>query len=517
MNPKRFFTLFSLCLTFHALAQSPSLNAVLPLALRSGQTTTLTFSGQNLGGATELWTSFPAEIIHEPASTASDSDKSAFRVSLLPDVPVGIGAIRLATTHGVSSLQLLLIDDLPSRVDNGTNQTMETAQEITAPVAIDGNSTELGFDFYQISAQRGQRLWIEAVAQRIGSDLDPVLRLLDAHGRELAYCDDAPGLGGDARLESQISETGKYYVEVRDTRYKGGAKYKYHLRVSHSDLATLSYLPVRLAGFVAASAGPLPSRAELEPNSTVATANRIDVPATITGQFGKPNDRDFYEFQARQGQRLIFLGKTRSLGSPCDLFMRLFKADESLVAEANISGANEGSLTNTFSETGTYRLLVEELNHTGGPELEYCIDIEPLPPGFTLNVETDKVEAAAGGTCELKVSCSRREYSGPITLALAGDAGAFELGNNIFPAKTNETQLKLSVPAKLKPGSIVHFTVTGYAKVGDTYFETQASTIPALRKLFPMMIYPLQQLDGLIGLGVKAPEKPKEPVAAKAL
>jgi len=41
--------------------------------------------------------------------------------------------------------------------------------------------------------------------------------------------------------------------------------------------------------------------------------------------------------------------------------LRLFNADGKQLAEADITGANEGTLTNKFNQAGTYRLFVEEL------------------------------------------------------------------------------------------------------------------------------------------------------------
>jgi hypothetical protein len=256
---------------------------------------------------------------------------------------------------------------------------------------------------------------------------------------------------------------------------------------------------------------------EIEPNGTPETATKIPVPSVINGRFSKPKDRDWFEFYASTGQRLVFSGKTRSLGSPCDLFMRLFNADGKQLAEADIAGANEGTLTNKFNEAGTYRLFVEELNRGGEPDFVYRVEVEPFHPGFDLSLETNKVEAASDGSFELKVTAARREYDGPITLSLAGLGDDFVLENNVIAEKKTEVSLRVKSPARVEAGQMFHFTIVGQARVDDADQETTASTMVALRRLWPLLRYPPLELDGPIGLGIKAraskseEEKPAKP------
>ncbi|MBM3840557.1 MAG: hypothetical protein FJ398_21865 [Verrucomicrobia bacterium] len=496
-------------------AQSPSLTHTIPSAVAPGKTTALTLVGDNLAGATEIWTSFRA---HTAIVSASDASGSSSRlicdVSVSEDVPRGIGAIRVATTNGISNLLLVSIDDLSTLSKCGTNKTVQGAQLLSLPIAVDGAAEELGFDYYQFDAAAGQRVNVDIVAHRLGSALDPVVRLLDANGRELAYCDDDPGAYADARVTHRFTAAGKCVIEVRDIRYQGGSKHRYRLRVGDFSQVPLRLLPINEPGFRPASLSPLVERAEVEPNDTPATALPISAPVVIAGTFAQNRDRDFYEFEVQKGQRLVFAGRTRSLGSPCDLYLELRKADDSLVAEANVTGADEGAITNRFNEAGTYRLLVEELNRQGGPDFKYRLEIRPHPPGFALSVETDKFEASAGGTFDVKVECARREYDGPITLSVLGGGSGLALSDSVIPAKTNSVQMKLALPPDLPAGRILHFVLVGRAQTGESSYETQATTMPAIRKLFPQMLYPPLELDGLVALGIKPGQKAESTAAS---
>ncbi|HEY2952209.1 MAG TPA: hypothetical protein VGK40_06490 [Verrucomicrobiae bacterium] len=509
MNRSQAQALATLFLVYNAGAQIPALHRAVPSAAIPGQSTDINLFGENLADVTPWWTSFPAKAESISGEGRAEQDKTVVRLTIPPKTPVGIGALRLWTSNGVSSLLLFMIDDLPSLAGSGTNRSRATAQRLTPPVAVDGSCDELGSDFYKFTAIKGRLVSIEVIAQRLGSPLDPLVRLLDANGRELAYCDDEPGLGADARIQHTFSASGEYYIEIRDTNYQGGPRHRYRLRVENHPPAPLPF-PLRAP----VGNGTLPSSTELveaEPNNTPQTATRITVPSAINGRFAKPKDRDWYQFDAKKDQRLIFRGQARSLGSPSELFLRLTWPDGRRIAQANLSGSDEGTITNTFSEAGSYCLLVEELAQRSGPEHVYRVEIETYRPGFALTVDTERVQATQSGSFEIKVNCARRDYSGPIQFALDGGGGQFALESKTSSNKTNEIHtLKATLPPGLPPGSLTQFQIVGRATINDQEFTTTASTMPALRKLFPQTPYPPAQLEGWIGLGIKPSPSPAE-------
>ena len=122
----------------NSIAQSPSLNYAVPSSVAPGKTTAVTFFGENLNGAEELWTSFPAKVarVSSDKTNRAGSREIAFRLSIPKNVPVGIGAVQLTTTNGISDLRLFMIDDLPGIAKSGTNRTIGSAQELKLPVAV---------------------------------------------------------------------------------------------------------------------------------------------------------------------------------------------------------------------------------------------------------------------------------------------------------------------------------------------------------------------------------------------
>ena len=493
-----------------ALAQGTDI----PLALTAaapGRTVSLGFAGEGLGVARALWTSFRAESKPDPDAKAR-ADRAAFLVTVPKDCPTGIGAVRLAATNRFSSLVLVLIDSLPSVSATGGNRTLAKAQRVQLPVAVDGACAELSSDFFRFAARAGQRVSVDVVAQRVGSALDPWVRLLDARGRELAFSEDSPGAGADARLTHTIPADGDYLVQLRDSRHQGGEAYRYRLRLGDFPLAPLPFLN-DAAPFPQLAEFALKTQREVEPNDTAATATRSELPALIRGEFQKPGDRDFFQFTIPQPGRWLVLGRTRSLDSPCDLLLTLQNSSGETLATSKPTSADEGIITNSFKAAGTYVLRVEELNRlggggagggSGGGGYPYQIAIQPHT-GFSLTAETEKIEAPSGGVLKLKITCARRDFDGAITLAITGDAREFALTNHLIAAKKTETTLHATLPATLAPGTVLTFQVVGTTESNDpkrSVLGVVTQTSPALIKAFPNLPHPPAALDGLFTLGV---------------
>jgi hypothetical protein len=494
-------------LALNTFAATPNVTRISPLAAVPGKTTVITLLGDNLQGAVDLWTSFPCEV-----APAKSSDSTAFELKV-PTQTTGIGAIRLITTNGLSSLHLLLIDFLPTVEAAKTNHSPATAQRLLGQVAVDGVCEELRSDFYRVTAKKGDRLSIEVVAQRLGSPLDPLLRLLDTQGRELAANDDAPGLGADARLDFNCPKTGEYLIEVRDTQHAGGARHRYRLRVGTPLPTPLRFLTSPEVSKLTEPIDPPRSANEVEPNDDGTRAQLIRLPVEVAGRFDRPGDRDVFEFQAGKGERIVFAGRTRSLGSPCDLFLQLQTTNGTKLAEANATGSDEGILTNRFNADGAYRLVVEELNRNGGPAFAYRVASRELKPGFALSTETERVSVPAGDSIEIEVKPDRREYDGPIQLTVVGLPESFSVSNAVITAKTNATKLRISAPSDLALGDFFLFSIVGSAVIDGANVSERTSTLPALRSLFPELRHPPAELDGLISLSISESKSsnPKPP------
>jgi hypothetical protein len=523
----------SLLIATFSFAAPPDIDSIAPLALRPGASTELKIFGSNLGEASNLWVNF--------AATSESLGDGRWRITLPSDVSTGIGALRVYGSNGVSRLALVMIDDMPTVTESKTNKTRATAQTVELGTAIDGRCDELSYDWFKIRANKGQRVSIEVVAARLGSRLDSVLRVFNTAGKQIAQNDDAPGLRADSFVSFVAAADEDHFVELRDVNYSGNSEMFYRLRIGEFSLATTvfpavvspggkqSFALAGPAGVVARTEaratnssalslmlrGPRGStfaRAliseqrqiiEREPNDKPAQAVPCSWTNGINGRFDQPNDRDCYEFSARKGDRLEFTAATRSLGAPCDAVLEIQSADGKTLARSNPVNADEGIVSHKFANDGRYRLIVEEANGASGASCVYHIDAQRAA-GFALSLEEERFNVAPGKTLDLKVSITRGDYKGAVTLGLAG-LDSFTWTNHVIGEGKSNATMKVTAPATLPPGSMHSFSVFGTSKRDGTEVQARASTAPALRRRFPQMLYVPIEWDGEVTLGIVAP------------
>lgn len=532
-------------------AQAPSISAISPRAVTPGETADVTLRGTNLAGDTQLWTSFPCEAALAPEieGNGTKSDQVVFRLAVPANASLGIHALRVATPGGVSPPRLIVLDDLSSVSQQGDNTTPPNAQSLTLPVAVDGTMGKLSHNYYRFGAAAGQRLSFEVLSRRLGSALDPVIRLLDAEGRELIYSDDEAGLSADSRICYTFQAAGDYVLELRDIQYRGGGDYFYRLRIGDFPCVTVPYpmgakrgseVTLSFAGpdvedlepmtitvpsdplsdwlnVAARRAGGLSSGfavvalddrgefLEAEPNDSVEQANRAGLDTNLNGRFEQPGDVDRFVFSATKGQQYTFATVTRRQGSPSDLHLRLLNSDGSQVAEAEDTAGHDASLTYTFPQDGDYTLVVRDLSHRGGSEFAYRIEVKPHQAGFALSATTDRLNIPAGGVALVTVNAVRFGYNGPIAVS------AVDLPQNVTSVPTvigpgrNSVVLSVQAAPDAAAARISPIRVHGTATTGETDYQTTASVTAALRNTLNNMPFPPRILAESMVLAV-APE-----------
>ena len=532
-------------------AAPPQIARFSPLALMPGKTVELTLHGQNLLDARSLWTSFASrcEFVAGDDEASKKGEKLLCRVTSPREEQVGVGAMRLVTGEGVSNPILVMLDDLPTVVESENNHIIEQAQSINWPTAVDGQCDPLQEDWYRFHAAAGQRLSFEVVSQRLGTALDPVLRLLTPDGKEVVRLDDAQGSGGDSRFMHTFDSDGDYLLSVGDVRHAGGGGFRYRLRVGSFPLIKAVYpaggrsgsvtsfelvgpppdadsllhvaLPdtgnsARLvpfsvpsaegagSGWFQVEATPGSESLESEPNNGPGEATPAQIPGALNGRLAEIGDRDHFKFQAKQGQRMHCVAVTRELGSPCDLYVSLHQADGAQIAVARQE--RQTVLDADIPQDGEYTLQVEDLLGGGAPDHVYRIDVSDTYSGFALSAEQTQYSAPQCGTFIIKVLAQRRGYNDPIELAVEGLGDGVTLeGNKLEGA---ETLLKVTLPASIPSGELRHATIVGKAKVGEQTVTVPASQREPLRAMFPNALSLPTQLEETVAIGVGPPFPP---------
>ncbi len=529
-----------------------------PWSIAPGRTTTVTFFDPELGQPIGLWNNFGASSFPIAGSSKdAEPGRATYQITAPYDASVGIGAIRLLTSRGPSRLQLIMIDDMPVIAQSSGNHSLRAAQKISLPVAVEGTCQSMAIDYYRFTGKKGQRVSAEIVAQRLGARMDSLLRLLDSRGRELAYNDDSPGAGSDSRFSIIVPADGNYFLEVRDVNYDGGEACRYHLRVGNFPLIASAFpagaqagteaefhfdcvdgetfpavkftpapglnrqfisvctAPAQGSGFVPILVDDGPQVAEHEPDDSPSSAMSISIPTTINGGLDRPGDRDYYSFHAKRDERFTFSAQTRSIGSPASVRLTVYNSDGAQLGVSKPEGPDDGSVAFTAPSDGIYKLLVEDLTDAAGRGSVYRIRTGGPANGFSLSVDSDKVEGVAGKSVTLKITATRGTFQGPITLSLAGDAmGNLKLEDNVIARGKTETDLRIILPAKARATELFNLRIVGKANVSGRSVEETVSTEPQLKRLFPKMEYLPPELDGLIGLELISARRLSSPPAS---
>ncbi|MFM7929503.1 MAG: hypothetical protein ACKO9Q_17490, partial [Pirellula sp.] len=158
-------------------AQMP-LSAMAPHALAPGKTVRVEFTGNQFKNPLRVGGSIPIEaqwISVEPTKAVAD-------LRIPDNAPLGPKTIWLATDESISEPLQILVDELPSIADSGTNHNRAQPQVLTIPCAVDGKSDAALSDFYQVHLGANTSVSIDCIAERIGSTMDSVLRIWDAQG-----------------------------------------------------------------------------------------------------------------------------------------------------------------------------------------------------------------------------------------------------------------------------------------------------------------------------------------------
>jgi hypothetical protein len=372
-----------------AQAGSPQIGNISPFGVQRGVATEVTVNGGNLLGNPHVIAPFP--IRTEPVDPKRSSAGAwTFRMTVASDVAIGVYPIRVQTDDGLSNLFLFSVGQLPQVSEKEENSTFESAQLIpTPPLVVEGQAAGNDVDFFKFSGKKGQKIVIDAQCARIGSGVDPTIRLTTAAStrRFIASADDSPGLLTDSRLVTELPEDTDYVVEVSDSRYQGGGRPVYRLLIGSVPVADEIYPLGGRAGetvgfelrggtmggmrIAAATLAPPPGTflhwprmncqflgsetaanftrdvesvfplivenlPELrEPVDPLASPARAVAPVVFNGRIDPPGDQDRFTLAVTPGQRLHVSVDASAHGSALDGTLRVLGSNGSQIAEAD--------------------------------------------------------------------------------------------------------------------------------------------------------------------------------------
>jgi hypothetical protein len=507
----------------NAPAQSPEITRILPTSGSAGEKLPFVLEGKNLANPKSLWTDFPASVEWNPAQP--DKNKLQGTITLPTNPTSHTGFLHLTTQTGLSNPLLFLVDDLPVLRKNAPGK-LDQALPVPVPHAVAGHTDTAEPEFFRITLTAGQSVSIEVHAARIGSRLDPKLRLLDPSGVICASIDDTPGLAGDCRIRFTAKQTGDHFIELRDSAFNGGPDLRYHLRIGDFPLVDSVYPPLAKAGtrqtFHALPATtpasppitlelpndpslnvPTPFRFSANTPASLASVRLTDSPViaesidstisesqpaltetcVVVGRLSQPKECDAYSLSLKKDDRIFLDPLNREIGSAATLHFSIHHADGTLLTANDPQGQNleaDAPLSFKAPKDGLYQLRVEDAARRGHPSLIYAFHFLKNPAPFEISVASDRFIAPKGGSFTSKVTAQRKGMNEPITVHVEGfgqtplpHGTRFE--NNVIEKGKNDTTLRVTLPNGLPEGSVQHIQFRATAHDKDTEWSALAS------------------------------------------
>ena len=221
-------------------AAPPSITELQPRGAQKGRPFTLTIAGQNLGEGARIVSAMPATFTPmAPPTGMAEGRYATFLVEPKGDLEVGVYPLRVQSGDGLSNILLFSVGAFPEINEEESqpggvahsNDSIEKAQSLpTSSITLNGTLRGAERDVYRLQVKAGERRVFEVDARRAGSAIDPVIRVMDGNGKQIARSEDAPLLNLDPRLDMTFPAAGYYYVEIHDARFSGQAQNFYRLK-----------------------------------------------------------------------------------------------------------------------------------------------------------------------------------------------------------------------------------------------------------------------------------------------
>jgi Bacterial pre-peptidase C-terminal domain len=200
--------------------RQPQINTVFPMGIQPGQKLRFEVQGEFLDGASQLL----FESADASGSVVSTSfTKALVDVAVTPEALPGPRRFRLVSERGVSNAVLFRVSRWPTPAEKEPNDDLDSPMPVAAPSLISGRlQTDQDVDLYRFHAKAGERLQLNVLGARNGTNADVSLAILYPDGREVAH--DEGRFIWDPYLDHTFEASGDYIAAITLTRMPAGGQ-----------------------------------------------------------------------------------------------------------------------------------------------------------------------------------------------------------------------------------------------------------------------------------------------------
>ena len=478
-------TIGGLFVSAWSLAAQPVLTDLQPRGAQQGKPFTLTITGRNLGEGAKIRSTMPASFTlltpDQPAATPpaqgppmqTEGRYATFLVEPAADLAAGVYPIRLATSEGISNVQLFTVGAFPEITEDesrpgalpNTNDNVTTAQSLPPPpFTLNGTLRGAERDMFRLHAKAGEKRVIEVEARRCGSAIDPVLEIVDAAGKVIARSEDAPLIGLDARVDVTFPKDGEYLIVVRDARFSTQTANFYRLKVgsytypsevfplggrrgeqvetslgvgkAKVDLRTVgSNVHQVFVNMPGSPALPVPFAVGDDPEVTAPVGDAaISAPVTINARLAAAGQVDRYTLRVPASGAMTLRIQARELGTSKLMAVITVRDDKGTVLgrsgdeplAEDLYNVNQSRTSGdpilrlaTLAGLDHVNVTIEDLARRGGPDYGYRLNVQPIAQDFRVILNSAFVNVPADGSVAVPVTVQRQGFEDEIQLRVA--------------------------------------------------------------------------------------------------
>ena len=442
------------------------------------------------------------------------------QITIASDAQPGQRLWRVSSARGGTGGRPFIVGDLPEVIEHESNSTPETAESITLPVTLNGQiAGEQDHDHFTFPLAAGELVCIDVAANRLGSPLDPLVEVYGPQGQKIAV--EELRHGSDPVLLFRAVEGGTHRVLFANLNFQGGPQYVYRATLTTAPalltpfpaggqagktvpfrLLPLSSQETRLAQehqqllpaqpgiplLFSPPGGPAerielqvhehPVGVELEPNDTLAQANRIAHPVIQYGRLTNRDDVDGYRFTATAGEALTIACREVPGGMGSLPVVQVVDANGGELARASAVELypRPCRLEWKAPAAGEYLIRVRD----GGPatrETVYALAVTATVSDLTLTATTDILNVVQGNRAELELRIDRQGgLAVPIDLEIDGLPEGMKAEPLQIPPQGDTFRLALIASDDTRPGDS-RLRIRGRAKLGDSTLERTVGAI----------------------------------------
>ncbi|MCM8788680.1 MAG: hypothetical protein NC907_02695, partial [Candidatus Omnitrophica bacterium] len=270
------------------------------------------------------------------------AEELQLQITIEPDVLPGDYELWLKTPAGVTNPVVFQVSKYPEFCCSYSQhryqkESIDRETEILQiPCVLNGRIMPGKVNRFTLRLDKGKEIIIVGQARKLVPYLadgvpgwfQSVIALYDEKWKEVAYADDYY-YQPDPLIEFKVPETGIYFLEIRDSIYRGREDFVYRVYVMEKkDTGTLFPHLISPAYGIEEKLSQLPENVRnlpkfKETEQRLPFAQSISIPVLIKGCIDFQKDVDIYRFFGKQADTVVIEVYGRRAGSPIDSLIRL--------------------------------------------------------------------------------------------------------------------------------------------------------------------------------------------------